>query len=65
MNKLCSDHIASQVDLYWKFSSPNREGHAKVNGLTLSTNMLDIVRISPINWGINLLFVCEFFEKYY
>ena len=53
MNKLCSDHIASQVDLHWKFTSPNREGHAKVHGLTLTTNMLDIVRISPINWGMN------------
>lgn len=51
MNKLCSEHIASQVDLLWKIGQVNRQGHASVTGLTLAFNMLDIVRMSPINWG--------------
>lgn len=51
MYKICSDHIASQVDLHWKMNHTKREGHASVNGLTISSNMLDILRESPINWG--------------
>ncbi len=54
MNKICSEHIASQVDLRWRIGQINREGHASVDGLTLTFNMLDIVRTSPINWGENI-----------
>lgn len=51
MNKICDEHIASQVNLQWKMNQSNRVGHASVNGLTLTCNMLDIVRTPPIHWG--------------
>lgn len=52
MNKICSEHIASQVDLQWNVSQSNRYGRASLNGLSLTFRMLDIVRTSPIDWGL-------------
>ena len=60
MYKICSDHIASQIDLQWKINNTNREGHASVNGLIISSSMLDILRESPINWGKNSILLSWF-----
>ncbi|XP_050428976.1 protein brunelleschi [Adelges cooleyi] len=54
----CSKHIAEQVSLKWSVTScddlPARWGMAKLHGLTLCPQMLDIVCTSPIYWEINL-----------
>lgn len=49
LNVTCSDHIASLVEVQWEMG--DRKGIASLKGITLSSHMLDIVRMSPINWG--------------
>lgn len=62
LDKICSEHIANLVDLRWQLLSLNVEGKATLKGITLTPNMLDIVRMSPLNWGKkNLVFL---FFKY-
>lgn len=51
LNSVCSEHIASLVDLHWCLAGTERTGKASLRGITLSMDMLDIVRMSPINWG--------------
>jgi len=59
----CNKHIAEQVLLRWSVNSyddlPPRWGIAKLYGLTLFPQMLDIVCTSPIYWGnfLNQMFV--------
>ncbi|KAK9505487.1 hypothetical protein O3M35_009531 [Rhynocoris fuscipes] len=50
LNTACSEHIASLVEVAWLMG--NRQGTATLKGITLSSHMLDIVRMSPINWDI-------------
>ncbi|XP_073992373.1 trafficking protein particle complex subunit brun isoform X2 [Rhodnius prolixus] len=50
LNTACSEHIASLVEVTWLMG--NRQGKATLKGITLSSHMLDIVRMSPINWDI-------------
>ncbi|KAF6213902.1 hypothetical protein GE061_011627 [Apolygus lucorum] len=50
LNVTCSDHIASLVEVQWEMGE--RKGKASLKGITLSSHMLDIVRMSPINWEI-------------
>lgn len=63
----CNKHIAEQVLLRWSVNScddlPHRWGIAKLHGLTLCPQMLDIVCTSPIYWGnINkYLFIVFYF----
>lgn len=51
----CNKHIAEQVLLRWSVNLcddlPARWGVAKLHGLTLCPQMLDIVCTSPIYWG--------------
>lgn len=56
LNLTCSNHISGLVDLRWSLVSGERCGKASLHGITLSLGMLDIVRMSPINWGKSLLF---------
>lgn len=51
LDKICSDHIANLVDLRWHLLATDTKGKATLKGITLSPNMLDIVRMSPLNWG--------------
>lgn len=51
LNKSCSNHIASLVDLQWNLVTGGRTGKASLHGITLSLAMLDIVRMSPLSWG--------------
>lgn len=50
LNTICSEHIASLVEIEWFMGE--RSGKASLNGITLSSHMLDIVRTSPINWVV-------------
>ena len=55
LDKICSEHVASLVDLRWHLLSSETKGSASVKGITLTPNMLDIVRMSPLQWGNELL----------
>lgn len=52
LNSVCSEHIASLVDLNWCLVGTERTGKASLRGITLSMDMLDIVRMSPVNWEV-------------
>ncbi|KAK4874594.1 hypothetical protein RN001_013954 [Aquatica leii] len=54
LDKICSDHIANLVDLRWQLLSLNTRGKATLKGITLTPNMLDIVRMSPLNWEVSV-----------
>ncbi|KAB0793804.1 hypothetical protein PPYR_13424 [Photinus pyralis] len=54
LDRICSDHIANLVDLRWHLLSLNTKGKASLKGITLTPNMLDIVRMSPLNWEVSV-----------
>ncbi|XP_075217129.1 trafficking protein particle complex subunit brun isoform X2 [Lycorma delicatula] len=54
LNAACSEHISSLVELKWSLTSSNHMGEASLQGITLSSEMLDLVRMSPINWEVLL-----------
>ncbi|KAF5285809.1 hypothetical protein FQA39_LY04270 [Lamprigera yunnana] len=54
LDKICSEHIANLVDLRWQLMALNTRGKATLKGITLTPNMLDIVRMSPLNWEVSI-----------
>jgi hypothetical protein len=53
--KLCSEHIANLVNLKYHLATTETEGVATLRGMSLSSTMLDLVTVSPIQWGKNSL----------
>nr|CAD7586985.1 unnamed protein product [Timema genevievae] len=51
LDTVCSEHIASLVDLRWNIPASNRSGRLPLRGLSLSPDMLDLVRMSPLQWA--------------
>lgn len=51
LDAMCSDHIASLVDLRWHIPSSETRGRISLKGITLTPEMLDLVRMSPVQWG--------------
>lgn len=51
INQICSRHIAEQVNLKWLLSATDSTGVASLKGITLNSRMLDVVRMSPLEWG--------------
>lgn len=51
LDQVCSEHIANQVDLRWHLLGTGAKGKASLKGFTLSPDMLDEVRMSPLSWG--------------
>jgi trafficking protein particle complex subunit 9 len=49
--RLCSEHIASLVNLKYQLLSSETIGMATLRGISLSATMLDLVTVSPIHWG--------------
>jgi trafficking protein particle complex subunit 9 len=49
--RLCSEHIASLVNLKYQLLSSETTGVATLRGISLSATMLDLVTVSPIHWG--------------
>lgn len=54
IDQVCSDHVASLVDLKWVLPVSGRSGKASLRGLSLTQDMLDIVRMSPLQWEVLL-----------
>nr|CAD7197339.1 unnamed protein product [Timema douglasi] len=52
LDTVCSEHIASLVDLRWNIPASNRSGRLPLRGLSLSPDMLDLVRMSPLQWDV-------------
>ncbi|KAL6263112.1 hypothetical protein P5V15_005912 [Pogonomyrmex californicus] len=52
LQKICAEHIASLVDLRWQLLGTESTGKATLSGITLTQNMLDLVRMSPLQWGV-------------
>lgn len=50
--KLCSEHIANLVNLKYLLASTETSGIASLRGISLSSTMLDLVTVSPIQWGM-------------
>lgn len=51
INKICSEHITELVDLRWHLSTTDIKGIASLKGINLTPRMLDIVKMSPLDWG--------------
>ncbi|GBP40013.1 Protein brunelleschi [Eumeta japonica] len=51
---MCSEHITNNVSLQWHLQHSDAHGRASVRGITLSQAMMDIVRMSPLNWEVSL-----------
>lgn len=51
LENICSDHIASLVQLQWQLLGTETKGKATLKGIILTSAMLDIVRMSPVSWG--------------
>lgn len=54
VNKICSEHITELVELRWHLSTTDTRGVASLKGINLTTRMLDIVKMSPLDWGMYL-----------
>lgn len=52
LDKICSEHIANLVDLQYNLPAIDIKGKASLKGITLTPNMLDIVRMSPLHWDV-------------
>ena len=50
--KLCTEHISSLVNLKYHLASTETNGIATLRGISLSSTMLDLVTVSPIQWGV-------------
>lgn len=55
---MCSEHITNNVDLQWHLVHSDIRGRASVKGITLSQAMMDIVRMSPLNWEVSVNSQC-------
>lgn len=57
LDQICSEHIASSVDLRWHILSSGTRGRVSLKGITVTPEMLDLVRMSPLQWGM----YCSFY----
>ena len=51
ISKICSEHIAERVQINWTLSGSVTQGVASLRGLQLSTNMIDLTTVSPLEWS--------------
>ncbi|XP_049774968.1 protein brunelleschi [Schistocerca cancellata] len=54
LDAVCNDHIASFVDLRWRMPASDTKGRISLSGITLTPEMLDLVRMSPLQWEITI-----------
>ncbi|XP_066262236.1 protein brunelleschi [Euwallacea similis] len=54
ISKICSQHISEQVKLKWLLNATDSVGVALLKGITLNSRMLDIVRMSPLEWEVKI-----------
>lgn len=49
--RVCSEHIAENVNLKWCLPGLDCSGVASLRGISLSPTMLDLVTVPPLQWG--------------
>ncbi|XP_018574402.1 protein brunelleschi isoform X2 [Anoplophora glabripennis] len=54
VNTICSEHITDLVDLRWSLLATDSKGVASLKGINLTASMLDIVRMSPLDWEVKV-----------
>ncbi|XP_014204812.1 protein brunelleschi isoform X2 [Copidosoma floridanum] len=54
LQKICAEHIASLAELKWQLLGTESKGRATLSGLTLTQDMLDLVRMSPLQWDVTI-----------
>ncbi|XP_058810666.1 protein brunelleschi isoform X1 [Phymastichus coffea] len=54
LQKICADHIASLAELKWRLLGTESKGKATLSGITLTQDMLDLVRMSPLQWEVTI-----------
>ncbi|KAK6627902.1 hypothetical protein RUM44_010384 [Polyplax serrata] len=54
LSKICSEHIASLADIRWILPSTGSTGKPSLKGISLTADMLDVVRMSPLQWDVTL-----------
>ena len=63
IESICSEHIASNVDLRWRIISSENKGKVTLRGISLNSEMLDLVRMSPLQWG-KLIYISNYIQLY-
>lgn len=48
----CSVHIAERVKLNWMIAGSENQGIASLKGITLTSAMMDLIAVSPLQWGM-------------
>ena len=56
LERVCSEHIAEQVNLKWSLPGISSNGIASLKGINLSPTMLDLVTVAPLEWGKETLY---------
>lgn len=51
---VCRQHIANLVDLRWSIVGTETKGRTSLSSLSWNSDMLDMIRMSPIQWEISL-----------
>ncbi|CAH0563486.1 unnamed protein product [Brassicogethes aeneus] len=54
MTRICSEHISELVDLQWLLLATDSKGTSSLKGITLTSRMMDIVRMSPLMWEVQV-----------
>lgn len=49
--RACSEHISDQVNLKWSLLNTETNGVALLNGISLSSAMLSLITVAPLQWG--------------
>ncbi|XP_063989770.1 protein brunelleschi [Diachasmimorpha longicaudata] len=52
LQKICAEHIAGLVDLKWQLLGTDATGKAGIAGISFTQDMLDLVRMSPLQWEV-------------
>lgn len=52
--RICSEHIAALAEIKWTLPASGTTGKPSLKGISLTSDMLDIVRMSPLQWGKRL-----------
>lgn len=53
------------VDLHWQLLGTESIGKATLSGITLTQDMLDLVRMSPLQWGAYILLTHTYMQSIY
>lgn len=52
--RVCSEHIAENVNLKWSLPGLDCSGVASLRGISLSPTMLDLVTVPPLQWEVKI-----------